>query len=111
MHLVFTLICDVLMHAGTLPALNKWLSVLPCVQELCLLANFHDILRRALLIANGAKQVLVEEVVIDEGAALDVPKNEKRTWQYKERSQSKISVEFFNRPHTKALLLAYVSTW
>ena len=105
---VFTCICDVLMHSGTLPALNKWLSVLPCVQELCLLANFHDILRRALLLANGAKQVLVEEPLNDQDAELDVPKNEKRVWQYKERKRSKRSVEFFNRPHTRALLIAYI---
>ena len=108
--MIFDAFVRVCSHIIPVPALNKWLSLLPAMSDLARGCSIHALTRDTLLVMGGAVGMDVDGNSEDEdqGAAVGLPDDEMKHFRAREqRRQSKI-VDWMSDQFTHATLLLWL---
>ena len=106
------LIQEGLLRAVSVPALNKWTKVFPCVGAVVLIAHFHHLAPDVFKSEFGALLEQEEQSASDEQASEDkgvgVPVNEVQKWRRLARKRNKKALAFLTDPECRFVNMMWV---
>ena len=111
---IFDCLVHVMGRALPVPALNKWTAIHPVVCQVGLGCCIHGLFQRAceyahtLTVPELAYDVEYEDVPADDGAAIGLPRDERRAQQAEKRARSKKSLSWVKSPSMVSDLIMWI---
>lgn len=99
---------EVFLHSITVPALNKWTTVAPCMTLVAAMQQFCDVIPEAFsrcFLAGAPAESSDDDS--DEGDQLGVPRDQTKVWRKLARKRQKKAAHFLQDPESKFLTMLW----